>query len=477
MQTIKIIGVENRLRRKRDGTHMQLQQKNNTCKYNTKILLLPITGALFLKKPVPVEPEESSLDFHLNMIKKIDVLVQEHDKEAPADEPAPSAAAHTIPPQPPAEPRPQLGRRLDHVEIDLPHIQESRFTKNRIIPEEFKTDLPFGIEPEFKFITSLDAIENALHIKPHHRDRIEIIDLGDFTTDDVSSHLTRPLPIATQNPRQKPTTKKQQSDTEKPTRTKKMEVIDTRTLDQKTYEDVFLTAMKQNEEIEKKSQIYYLNSKGRSDAKIKKMEFKQSYIPDDFEERAKKLKEKQQQEEQQKHELEEKIKKQLEKEQGKLSKLETKKTKVEEKKQVKKKEQREYKKEPLQPPAEQFTKKQLKEQKRLERIEARKAKIEERLKRKEEKKALKEQQKQQRLQHSKTDKKQKPAKEKKGGGLTLFKKTKTAIQSTELDDDIKKVLIMTDALLGELPKSVISRFAQSDDFELYERVLNKYKIK
>jgi hypothetical protein len=36
---------------------------------------------------------------------------------------------------------------------------------------------------------------------------------------------------------------------------------------------------------------------------------------------------------------------------------------------------------------------------------------------------------------------------------------------------------MTDALLGELPEDVINRFMQSEDFELYEKVMNKYKIK
>jgi len=59
------------------------------------------------------------------------------------------------------------------------------------------------------------------------------------------------------------------------------------------------------------------------------------------------------------------------------------------------------------------------------------------------------------------------------------KNTKQAptASSNELDDDLKKVLVMTDSLLGELPQDVIERFSQSDDFELYERVLNKYRIK
>lgn len=286
-----------------------------------------------MKKPVPEKSsEESSLDFHLDIIKKIDAVLQEHEKETPIDQPAPVVEAHTIPRQSPVELRPQLGRKVDHVEIDLPPTRQSPFSKNRIIPEEFKTDLSLGIEPEFKFITSLNSIEDALHIRPHHYNRVEVIDLGDFTTDDVSSHLTTPSAIGTEEIIRTFLTKKQQTERKEPPHTKKMEIIDVHTLTQQTYENVFLTAQKQNEEIEKKAQIYYLNSKDHSDAKNKKIEFKQNYVPDDFEERARALKEKQQQEEAQKHELEEKKRKQLEKEQEKLAKQESKKGKTEEKK-------------------------------------------------------------------------------------------------------------------------------------------------
>jgi len=46
-----------------------------------------------------------------------------------------------------------------------------------------------------------------------------------------------------------------------------------------------------------------------------------------------------------------------------------------------------------------------------------------------------------------------------------------------LDGDIKKVLLMTDTLLGNLPEEVIDEFVKSKDFSLYEKVINKYKIK
>jgi len=46
-----------------------------------------------------------------------------------------------------------------------------------------------------------------------------------------------------------------------------------------------------------------------------------------------------------------------------------------------------------------------------------------------------------------------------------------------LDEDVKKILLMTDNLLGKLPEEVIDEFVKSKDFALYEKVINKYKIK
>jgi hypothetical protein len=46
-----------------------------------------------------------------------------------------------------------------------------------------------------------------------------------------------------------------------------------------------------------------------------------------------------------------------------------------------------------------------------------------------------------------------------------------------LDEDIKKVLEITDNLLGKLPEEVIDEFIKSKDYELYEKVIKRYKIK
>ena len=46
-----------------------------------------------------------------------------------------------------------------------------------------------------------------------------------------------------------------------------------------------------------------------------------------------------------------------------------------------------------------------------------------------------------------------------------------------LDEDIKKILLITDNLLGNLPEKIIDEFVKSKDFALYEKVINKYKTK
>jgi hypothetical protein len=46
--------------------------------------------------------------------------------------------------------------------------------------------------------------------------------------------------------------------------------------------------------------------------------------------------------------------------------------------------------------------------------------------------------------------------------------------AAELDSELKKVLKMVDDLLGNLPDDVIDRFAKSDEFKAYERIIDRY---
>ncbi|HVQ01472.1 MAG TPA: hypothetical protein VMT57_08160 [Candidatus Thermoplasmatota archaeon] len=477
------------------------------------------------------------------MIQKIDALIQKHDKEQASDEHILAAPSDALP-QELVEHRPQLERRPGHVELDFPHGPALSIPKTHLLPDEFTADLPVGREPEFRFITSFDPNDTMLYFSAHHQDRVEIIDLSEFATDDVSSHLTQPITIVDRH------AGRQLHRTQTKNHEQPFVILDAKALNQKEYQGVFFTAAKQNEAIEKKSQVFFLKDSKKKD------DFKQSYVPDDFEERAqilreklhqleeqedkveeaqKKLEKEQQQkyelkekerkrqdkegqqkqelnekekkrlekEQQQKHELDAKERKRLEKEEQQKRELEEKEKKRQERlekrrreleekekiqlekaeqkkrehegkvqKQIEKErekllkykmkvaktqEKKEQKNEEVQP-SESLMKHQLKEQQRLGRINARRAIYEERLKLKREKQMLKEQVKHRELIKADDIGKYNP-------------------EPAEIDSDIKKILQITDELLGELPEEVINRFMRSDEYDLYERILNKYKIR
>jgi chromosome segregation ATPase len=48
--------------------------------------------------------------------------------------------------------------------------------------------------------------------------------------------------------------------------------------------------------------------------------------------------------------------------------------------------------------------------------------------------------------------------------------------SIEQEPDTRRVLWVLDELLGSLPKDLVEKFAQSDDFQLYEQVLRRYNV-
>jgi len=438
---------------------MPHQEKNNSGRYNQLTVLLPITGTIFSKKPIPMEsPEENSIDFHLTMIKKIDNLLAEHEPETLVAESFREPPIIPAPAPSPIEPRPPLNKAFSHREIAWEPALEPPRTLTQTIPEEFKTELT--INTEFRFITSQEFIETISQTRPSAEDHIEIIDLGTLVGDTKTFHKTTILTNTKNQNDETVTSLLKNGGLNEERHRNKIEIIDARTLKQKIYEDACNTAMKQADQIEKKAHIYFLNSKDHTDKKQKKLEIEQTYIPVDFEERSKEIKEKQNKDEEQKRQQEEKILKQLEREHEKLEKLETKKSILEERKQeLKEKEKKSPKKDSDLEKTAPELKKEAKEQKRLQRLEIRKARVEERRHKKEEKQALKLKQKQQHLKHKGKE------------------KQKTHPPSLELNEDIKKVLLMTDSLLAELPEEVLNEFVQSEAFELYEKVLNKYKIK
>ncbi len=58
----------------------------------------------------------------------------------------------------------------------------------------------------------------------------------------------------------------------------------------------------------------------------------------------------------------------------------------------------------------------------------------------------------------------------------LFKK-EFITENLNLDEDIVKLLPIIDSLFEKLPEDIIDEFTKSEYFELYEKVLLKYKNK
>ncbi|MBI4447975.1 hypothetical protein HY643_03265 [Candidatus Woesearchaeota archaeon] len=56
----------------------------------------------------------------------------------------------------------------------------------------------------------------------------------------------------------------------------------------------------------------------------------------------------------------------------------------------------------------------------------------------------------------------------------VLKKKENSLVTNE---DVKKVLKITDSLLSKLPKEEVAKFAKSDDSKLYEKVLDGLNIK
>jgi DNA repair exonuclease SbcCD ATPase subunit len=64
-------------------------------------------------------------------------------------------------------------------------------------------------------------------------------------------------------------------------------------------------------------------------------------------------------------------------------------------------------------------------------------------------------------------------------GALILEKTDLQTKITEasmMDEDMKRLLKVLDEMLGQLPEDAIERFSKSDEFTVYERILDRYKI-
>lgn len=447
--------------------------------------------------------EHTTLDFHLEMIKKIDRLLAEHE---PEDIAVPSfQQPPLIPHQPPSpiEPRSPLGKAFTHEEVTWKLPMDPARTQTQTIPAEFKTEL--SVTPQFRFITSLEFLQSVTQTQDSSEERVEIIDINAHTGETITSHHTTSfLNIKNRDEKTPVSTLKKEELRKEEYQSKKVEVIDTQALEKETSEDTWITATQQAKQIEKKAKVYFLNKKDDTDKKQKNNASEQSYIPDDIEERLKALKEKKKKEEEQRRLLDEEFEGDLQAEEEKKDESEDTQIKEEKRRKgllarqekIEKTEQKNldgndpssHGKDPSLYKTANELKKELKEQKRLHQLAIRKARVEERQRKKEEREALKVQKKQ-----KLPEKEQKPPvestpteqdspnedreKAEEGEEGEAEEEEVEEDHSDELDEDIRKVLLMTDYLLGELPEDVLNIFLESEEFKLYEKVLSKYKIK
>ena len=408
--------------------------------------------------------KQNSLDFHLQIIKKIDKLLAEHEPLTISSDSSHGPPIIPLQPPSPIEPRAPLNKSLSHQEIAWEPVPEIPQTLTQNIPEEFKTEL--SMQPEFRFINGREFIDTISHQRPSSDERIEIIDLSALNGDTSTVQKAMDyIQIKNLDDDEACFVKKGVFGEDR--HHKKIEIINAQTLKQTEQSD-------QAEQQDKKSQVFFLNSKDDSDKKQKRLDVEESYIPVDFDERSKELKEKLRKE-QEKREQIEKIINQLETERQKLEKLQQHKTELERKKPVKEKERKLSKKSSEPTASKRDLKKHAKEQKRLQRLKIRQARIEEKRRKKEEKLALRLKMKQQRLQKKGTHIQPKQRKQKTNG----VKREADVVygEPLEVDEDLQKVLLLTDTLLAELPEEILDQFIHSKEFELYEKVLNKYKVK
>ncbi len=454
-----------------------LQEDKKIRQVNPVDRLLSATSIVL---PEKLDEIKHTIDFHVDIVKKIDTIFREHEKKIILDKLVSTQQPTLSQEEPFIEMRTSLSKKTEVSTFQLGKKQDTSFYKQLTRPDEFKTEFFTIHNPSFKFVSTFDTTEDVLRIKKPEERHVEIINLSSLAEE--SGAVQKKIEGGSES---KKDTETMQS--------KKVEVIEIKKLGDKKCDSV--TTVQQTEEDTGKAKIYYLNGKTLDEKKIKELEKKQSYIPVDFEDRIQKLKEKEQRDLEKQKDAEQKRRqkeqREREKEEKRLQMLEAEKEKLEVKQRttegkkvlLEKREKEAEEKKLLKKEAVYAKEKKLeyavskKEEKRLKKLEAKQARLEAKQKNKEEKEAMI------KILEGEAEEK-KRLKEKTMRGeydelkeSVLLKSVETKQTPTFVDDDVIKVLLMTDDLLGNLPDDVIDKFAKSEDFKLYEKVISKYTAK
>jgi len=378
------------------------------------------------KKMEQDETKKNLVNFHLEIAKKIDNLIAEHEKETSIEE------SDSV--------------QKEEIESSLASIVEIREPlKKRITISNFKTDIRTEVisnylnfenkllrvelsdrtDPGFKFVRNLEEPKDFVYIKN--------IEPNTTKDDDFHSKMLGGLDKS----------------------------------DEKTLMGFAHIKIRKKDEVKK---LKTEKNKSKQTSPPKKMNGF-TMVKKELEETKKEIEEKKKE-----LELAEKKAKE-EKEELKIKKKE----KLEKEKEAEKRKKLEIKKAAM-------------EAREKEKEQRKKAKVEERKKKLEAKIALKEESLRKKALKSKKKKIAKPEKEPVDLLKSKKKKEKTKAsplgfhhfilgkkeakeENPILDEDIIQVLKIADELLEKLPEEVIDEFVNSENFALYEKVINKYKIK
>ena len=416
-----------------------IENKNANCVDN---LFLAISCMVFTVKQVSrKKPGKKSVNLHLELINKVDKLIKEHNSDSFSiksnsnQEMNDSKNGYTI------EQRPRLNRKINMSEIKVK--QNNDFTTDSTIIEEIDPDLSFANNHGSKFVSNSEFVDNFQPMNETLEARTEIIDLSAFSKGNINS----PEKSSFINDG------------------KKIDAINTKEFDEKKSGEKAKMAFKSTEKSNDKLKGDYMKNSGlKKDIKTKESNYKESINYTSFEDTLKDLDEREKELKRKRQEL---LKK--EKEAKKLRKLEEKKMKLEEREKAKAALKAKKELEIIKKRQEKELKKRELEEERLKKLELQVLAAEKIKKEREsllvEKEKEKEQQQLKKIEAEKTI------------TASTEEEHEKKSEPTLLDDDVKKLLVITNNLLGEFPDEVIDKFVESEDFELYSKVLQKYKIK
>ncbi|MHA1574705.1 MAG: hypothetical protein ACTSXL_00955 [Alphaproteobacteria bacterium] len=431
---------------KRDGRKKQVKTDLEIVLATELGLLSTLKRIKFNKNPSnptqnTINPNQTRLvDFHMEIAKKIDDVIQKHEEENTVEQ-------KIVEPRTTWTKTPQTPIFKTEIPIDT---ETTNFDN-----ELFELEVPTDNFIERKLQVEPNIENQPVFVGPIQPKNTSIFAIGDHSEDKLITTLGR---IKINREKIKNTNK---------TQTKKNNGYSKA---KNNYQQVQTELEKKKHELEEIERL----------AKLKEIELKKK-------EQERKEKEKKKAIEQKKQDKLKQIEqKKLEKEEKLKAKQELKISKEKERKKIKQDKLKQIEQKQL----EKQKQEELKEKERLKELKTKELEKQKQKELKEQEKLKRLKEKEKREQDKKTTKGKKPITIKLPKKKEIKKEEKTIIKpdvkttQKELEkniqppeDDLIKAFEIIDDLLGKLPEETIDEFVKSDDFEVYEKVVSRYKKK